>query len=321
MHGVRTLITGAGGFVGPHLCSAIRHAIGPRLELVPTSQACEQHPNLGALPALDITDKSAVAETIARLSPDCVVHLAGIAAPVAASADWRKAWHVHVEGTLNIAHAILTHAPHCILIFVGSGQVYGHSARAGTPLDEETLLAPVDDYGVTKAAADLALGALAQRGLRVIRMRPFNHTGPGQTEDFFIPSVAMQIARIEAGVQPPVIRVGNLTAERDFLHVADVAEAYALAIRHSAELPSGTIMNIASGIPVSMQAVMDRLTGASRVAITVERDPARLRASDLPRIVGDASRARRLLGWQPRRSLDEALTDVLTACRTRIAAG
>ncbi|MFL9828630.1 NAD-dependent epimerase/dehydratase family protein [Rhodoplanes sp. SY1] len=317
---MRTLITGAGGFVGPHLCSAIGQAIGPRLELVPTSQAPEQHPKLGPLLGLDITDKCAVVDTIARLKPDCVVHLAGIAAPVAASADWRKAWHVHVEGTLNIAYAIMAHAPQCILIFVGSGQIYGHSARTGAPLDEETLLAPVDNYGVTKAAADLALGALAQRGLRVIRIRPFNHTGAGQTENFFVPSVAMQIARIEAGVQPPIIWVGNLTAERDFLHVADVAEAYSLAIRHAAELPPGTILNIASGLPVSMQAVMDRLIAASRVAITVEQDPARLRASDLPRIVGDASRVRRLLGWKPRRSLDEALSDVLTACRARITA-
>ena len=115
-------------------------------------------------------------------------------------------------------------APDCWLLNAGSGLVYGESAKPGLPLDESALLAPIDEYAVTKAAADLALGALARRGLKCIRFRPFNHTGAGQAGAFVIPAFAMQIAQIEAGLAEPVIHVGNLDAERDFLDVRDVVE-------------------------------------------------------------------------------------------------
>ena len=174
-------------------------------------------------------------------------------------------------------------------------------------LTKPRLPAPVDDYGVTKAAADLALGALVRRGLKVVRLRPFNHTGAGQTEFFVIPAFAMQIAQIEAGLLEPVLRVGNLDAERDFLDVRDVANAYALTVQHTDDFQSGVILNIASGIPCRIGDMLQTLLAQSRISVTVEHDPARMRASDLPRIIGDAARAREALGWSPEYRLDDTL--------------
>jgi len=155
--------------------------------------------------------------------------LAALAAPGAAAANPDRAWNVHVHGTLNIAHAILDELPDCWLIHVGSGLVYGESARSGLPLDETALLAPIDDYGVTKAAADLALGALSYRGLKVIRMRSTTlELGSPMLSSF---QHSRRKSRIEASLTPAVIRVENLDAERDFLDLRDVASAYALGGR------------------------------------------------------------------------------------------
>ncbi|TIV64852.1 MAG: NAD-dependent epimerase/dehydratase family protein, partial [Mesorhizobium sp.] len=202
---------------------------------------------------------------------------------------------------------------------VGSGLVYGESAKTGRPLDESTLLAPVDDYAATKAAADLALGALSYRGLKCVRMRPFNHTGPGQTEAFAVPAFAMQIARIEAGLAPPVIRVGNLDARRGFLDARDIGNAYARAVLNSDKLAPNTIFNLASGLSWRMADILDLLLAQSSVKIVVEQDPLRMRPSDLPCIIGDATRARTLLGWAPEHSFEETLAAVLQDCRARVA--
>jgi GDP-4-dehydro-6-deoxy-D-mannose reductase len=222
-----------------------------------------------------------------------------------------------LDGTLVIANAILEKLPDCCLINAGSGLIYGDSAKSGEPLDENALLAPVDEYGATKAAADLALGALAHRGLKCIRMRPFNHIGSGQSESFVVPAFAGQIARIEAGLSAPVMRVGNLDAERDFLDVRDVAAAYALAVKNADSIAPGTILNIASGKPRKISAILDALLSHTTVEIRVELDPARMRPSDLSCVVGNAKRARTLLDWEPEQPFETTLLDVLNDQRRR----
>ena len=134
-----------------------------------------------------------------------------------------------------------------------------------------------------------------------------------------MPAFAMQIARIEAGVAPPIIQVGNLDAERDFLDVRDVTAAYALAVREAPNLPPGVILNIASGVPRRIEEILEQLLALSRVKIAVEHDPARLRPSDLPRIIGDATQARRLLGWSPEHRFEETLAAVLEDCRSAVS--
>lgn len=313
------LITGANGFVGPHVADALRRLLGDRVSIVATSKIPGANASLGEIKSLDVTNAQAVADAVTAVSPSHVLHLAGIAAVHSANADPERAWAVHVFGALNVAEAILRCAPHCAMLFVGSGQAYGATARSGAPLDERAVLAPTNSYETTKAAADLALGAIAERGLRVVRLRPFNHTGRGQSEDFVVPSFATQIARIEAGRQPPVLRVGNLASERDFLDVRDVADAYALTIVKSAELTPGTILNIASGEARKISDLLSRLIALSGEKIEIEIDPAKLRPSDTPRYVGDASLARRLLSWLPVRSIDDALHEALQDSRRRVA--
>jgi GDP-4-dehydro-6-deoxy-D-mannose reductase len=267
--------------------------------------------------ALDVTDRAALEAAIRSVNPTHVINLAGIAAPTTANTYPDEAWRVHLHGTLDLARVILQRAPDYWLIHVGSGMVYGGSAKAGRALDENALLDPLDEYSATKAAADLALGALIRSGLKCIRLRPFNHTGPGQSEAFVVPAFAVQIARIEAQLAPPVIRVGNLDAQRDFLDVRDVANAYALVMRNLERLESGTVLNIASGIPRRISDILAGLVARSRVEISIEQNPARQRPGDLPIMVGDAGRARGLLHWKPEHSFEDTLTAVLNDCRVR----
>jgi GDP-4-dehydro-6-deoxy-D-mannose reductase len=313
---MRVLITGARGFVGPYLAQALRRVCGDVAVIATATTSCE-HPLLGSVTAMDVTDADAVRAAIDCHNPTHVINLAGLAVPAVASANPKAAWQVHVQGALNLAEAILDRAPACWLLNVGSGLVYGKSAKSGLPLDEKSLLVPVDEYAATKAAADLALGALTRRGLKSIRFRPFNHTGPGQADSFVIPAFAMQIAKIEAGLAPPVIRVGNLDVERDFLDVWDVVDAYALAVRHTAGLGEpDVVFNVASGIPRCIGNILERLLGRSQVKISVEQDPIRLRPSDLPRIIGNSDSLRQRIGWMPTHSFDDTLAAVLDDCRS-----
>ena len=299
----RILVTGAAGFVGQHLMAelAARFPDAVRIE-----------------GRFDVTDPAAVGDALADAEPDALVHLAAIAAPAQAGRDPDAAWRVNLGGTLALGRALLANHPRCTLLFASSGDAYGQSFKVGTPLDETAPLAPIGTYGATKAAADLALGAMAAEGLRAIRIRPFNHTGPGQSDAFAVPAFARQIARIEAGLQPPVIEIGALDARRDFLDVRDVCAAYASAL--GASLPPGTILNLASGQAHRIGDVLGSLLRLSGVAAELRTDPARLRPSDIPAALGDASRARRELGWAPCIAWERTLQDVLDEWRARVRA-
>lgn len=311
---MRILITGAGGFVAPYVAESLRKAAAGACEIVLGVRNAREAATHGA-DIIDLEDAAGVASVIAKVAPTHIVHLAAVSSLSGAGADPDLAWRVNVGGTLAIARAIQAAVPRCVLLFAGSGQVYGETAQLDRAMTENDVLAPTSDYAVTKAAADLALGALAGQGLHCIRLRPFNHTGPGQTEEFVLPSFAAQIARIEAGKAEPVIRVGNLDAERDFLDVRDVADAYAQAALRSEALKPGTVLNIASGEPRRVGELLEELLAMSQVAITVQQDPARMRPSDTPRFFGDASRARELLDWTPRLTMRDTLRDLLDEAR------
>jgi GDP-4-dehydro-6-deoxy-D-mannose reductase len=288
------------------------------IEIIATAREAEDHPRLGKVHALDVARYEEAKAIIERYLPTHVINLAGNAATARANADVRQTWRVHLEGVLALSQAIMERAPDCTLVNVGTGLVYGATAAKVSPLTEEAILDPLDDYAATKAAADLALGALARRGLKCVRLRPFNHTGAGQSTNFAVPAFAMQIARIEAGLTLPVVRVGNLDAERDFLDVRDVATSYALVTARSDRLSPGTILNIASGIPKRMADVLDTLLEMSPTPIKIERDTRRLRANELQRIVGDASRAHALVGWRPQHDMRDTLHAVLAECRALV---
>jgi GDP-4-dehydro-6-deoxy-D-mannose reductase len=211
--------------------------------------------------------------------------------------------------------------PHCCFLFVSSADIYGAAFRAGTKLDEAAVPAPLNTYGATKAAADLAIGALAADGLRAVRLRPFNHTGPGQSPAFVVAAFARQVARVAAGLQPPVLQVGALEPQRDFLDVRDVCDAYVACLRRAEALEPGVILNLASGTPRRIGDVLDELLRLAGVQARAETGAALLRPTDIALACGDASRARALLDWAPLVAWTDTLRDVLADWTARIRAG
>ncbi|RYD85468.1 MAG: NAD-dependent epimerase/dehydratase family protein [Verrucomicrobiaceae bacterium] len=302
----RILVTGAGGFVGTKLVSRLRKRF-PDAEFFladHTAKASITH-------EVDIADAEAVDDLIKETQPTILFHLAAVAAVASSFADPRYTWRTNALGTLNLVISISAHAPDCHFIFISSAEVYGRSTFAGRPVAENALLLPANPYAVTKAAADLLVQEAAGRSLFATILRPFNHTGPGQTTSFVVPAFCSQIARIEKGLQPPVIKVGELEDERDFLDVEDVVDAYVAVAERGRELPSGLVLNIASSQPRKIGDILQLLLSLSSVPIAVEVDHSRLRASRVPRIVGEASRARTLLNWHPTRDLTKTISDLL----------
>jgi GDP-4-dehydro-6-deoxy-D-mannose reductase len=287
----RVLITGADGFAGRHLRSALDH----RGDEVIASTA-------------DVRDAEAVAAELAAVQPDAVAHLAAITSVADAWSREREVWEVNALGTLNVVLGVARHAPGARLLVASSAEVYGRMT-GDEPLEEDHPLAPSSPYGRSKAAAEIAC---ARDDLDIVVVRPFPHTGPGQSETFAIPSFAGQIARIEAGGAEPAIKVGNLSARRDYSDVRCVVDAYA---RLLVARGGPRVFNVASGTSHSMRSILDRLLARATREITVETDASRMRPSDIPLLVGSPHRLAEATGWRPIRSLDETLADVLDAAR------
>jgi GDP-4-dehydro-6-deoxy-D-mannose reductase len=306
----RILITGGTGFVAGFL---VRH-------LQTEHPHCRLFvPGLDRLAMVDICERAAIRQLVRDVAPTAVVHLAAIAAPAEARGAPDRAWEVNLTGTRYLAEEVLAHAPAARFIYAGSSDAYGASfIDASGPLSEDAPLRPMNVYAATKAAADLLIGQMAHDGLRAVRFRPFNHTGPGQTDAYVIPAFARQIAEIAAGRRAPVVRVGNLAVERDFLDVRDVVRAYAAAALDDLPDTPGLVFNLASGTPTPLREVLDTLIALAGTAVDVEVDPARMRSADIARTWGDCSRARVRLGWQPVIPLARTLDEVLAYWRARL---
>lgn len=313
----RILVTGAGGFVGSWVMAKLMSSGATILAagLGPENSGADMARSV----VLDITQPSAVDQIVADFQPTAVLHLAAISSLTEARRDARRTWDVNLYGTLNVAEAIKRHAPDALLVFAGSSEIYGRTFNTvGGAVDEQGLLSPGNPYAATKAAADLALGQMAEDGLRVIRFRPFNHTGPGQSAAFVVPAFASQIAAIERGERLAVLRVGNLDARRDFLDVRDVVNAYILALGSYSKSNPG-VYNLASGVPRRIGDILNDLLAMSSVTIRVELDEGLLRPSDIPLSVGNADRAIAVLGWRPTIAWSTTLRDVLDFQRRQVA--
>jgi len=300
---MRALITGGLGFVGRHLTDHLR-ACGDDVV------ALDRHRD----PAVDITDPAGVAQAIEHARPDAIYHLAGWAD---VGASWQHplaVLQVNAEGTLNVLEAARRAGVERVLA-VASADVYGVVTEAELPLDEHAPLRPTSPYAASKVAADaLAHQAFLGHGLGVIRVRPFNHLGPGQSEQFVAPALAARIVRAEqAGAD--AITVGNLTARRDFTDVRDIVRAYRLLIEQGT---AGEVYNVCSGRDVSIQHLADLLVGQARRPIALEPDPELMRPADLPVLRGDASKLARATGWAPQIPLEQTLADLLGDLRSRL---
>ncbi len=294
---MRVLVTGASGFVGRYLV--------PRLEASGASVRATDRQEL------DVCDEAAVARALAACRPEAVVHLAAQSSDARSRSRVDATWRINFGGTLAVLRACARSSPPPRVLLVGSGLAYGGGSPR--PRREDDPLAPASPYARTKAAADLLGGVYARRGLSVVRARPFNHTGPGQPDHFAVPSFARQIAEIEAGLRGPVIRVGNLDAVRDLLHVEDVVEAY-LRLLDPGVPPRA--FNVARGEGVRIGDLLQELIGLAAVRVEVRIDPDRVRPADA--LVGDPGRLTARTGWRPRRSLRETLEDVLRSWRERV---
>lgn len=314
---MRLLLTGATGFVAPYVARAVRAAAAQGdLTIAGAASEAGVHPDIGDIHALELADKSSVRAVFAKVRPTHVVHLGAVSAFAIAEKDPALAWSVNALGTLHCAQALQEITPGGRFVFASSAQVY---AAADKALGEDAPLAARSEYAASKIAAENALMGAARRGLRVVTFRPFNHTGPGQSETFVVPRFAAQIARIETGGAETKMRVGNLTARRDFLDVRDVARAYALAL-NADHLQAHEVFNLASGRSESIQWILDFLVSRASRPIGVETDQALWRPDDAATLHGDASRAQALLGWRPQITLEQTLQDVLDHCRSEARA-
>jgi GDP-4-dehydro-6-deoxy-D-mannose reductase len=315
----RILITGASGFVGAWLQRELHE------------RRLKQDPDLVVLTAgqgdasdwkTDIADRGQVTTLIRDCRPTAIIHLAAIAAPADARKMPQRAWDVNFQGTMNLAYATMELAPESRFIFVGSSEAYGASFidAASVPVKESAALKPMNVYGATKAAADVLVGQLAYDGLKSIRFRPFNHTGPGQTDAYVVSAFAKQLAEISVGAKPPRISVGNLSAFRDFLDVRDVVRAYAdAALIEDVSESLGGVFNLSSGRSVQIQSILDMLIQLSGLKVDVEIDPQRLRGPEIVVAAGDNGAALKAFGWKQEIELSRTLGNVLDDWKIRVA--
>lgn len=311
----RALITGITGFAGGHLASHLL-ALGDVEVYGVAHDKGYGLDHLGRpLPVViaDLRNAQVVEEILLDVRPDHIYHLAAQAyVPTA----WQDPWGTfenNVRPELNILQIMVHAGLKARLLVVASNEVYGVVAPDHLPVDENSPLKPNNPYGVSKVAQDLlAQQYYLSHGLDVIRARAFNHLGPRQSPQFVAANLARQIAEAETGLREPVIRVGNLQAQRDFTDVVDVVRAYALLMEKGR---SGEAYNIGSGRPRSVHSVLDTLLKMSPVQVRIEQDPTRMRPSDVPVIYGDIAKLRADTGWEPTIPFEESLCRVLAYWR------
>jgi GDP-4-dehydro-6-deoxy-D-mannose reductase len=311
---MRVLVTGAAGFVGRHLVETLARERGEAavVGLVRPGTAAEGR--IETIPC-DIEDQSAVLRALERARPEQVVHLAAQSSPRLSYEDPEGTMRTNVFGLLHILEAVRRLALRPRILVIGSSEEYGAVDAQAGPVGEDTPLAPRSPYAASKVAqAVLARQYAASHGMDVILTRTFNHTGPGRGADFAESSFARQIARVEAGVQAPVLAVGNLNTVRDFTDVRDVCRAYVGLLERGV---CGETYNVCSGTGARIGAILDELLGMAAVRPDVRVDAARLRASDNPVVVGNPAKLHAATSWQPQLPLRRTLADLLAYWRAR----
>ena len=310
-----TLVTGATGFVGGHLLDRLIDRAPLIAWYRPGGHAPDPMRHIDWRP-VDLLDGAAVHDAIEDARPARVFHVAG--APQVATSWQNVVPHLrtNVLGTHYLLDAVRLHVPQCRVLVVSSAQVYQPS---DDPIGEEALLLPANPYGLSKLAQDqLALRTAEDEDLDVVLARPFNHAGPRQSPAFAVSSFARQIAWIEAGLTPPVIRTGNLESRRDLTDVRDVVDAYDQLMERA---PRGRPYNICSGRAWRIGDLLEELQHQARVAIDVEPDEALMRPVDVTVVQGDATRIRSEIGWTPRLHVEQTLSDTLEWWRREVHAG
>lgn len=306
------LVTGATGFAGGHLLDhllesepavagwANPHGTPPRASGPRVTWA-----------GVDLLDRGAVTDAIARLRPRAIYHCGGVADVGGSWADPARSLRVNALGTLHVLEAVRSARLDCAVLVTGSALVYRQSAD---PISETAPIGPANPYAFSKLAQEML--ALRSEGIRVTVVRPFNHAGPGQSPAYVTSAFARQIAEIEAGRQAPVLHVGNLASRRDITDVRDTVRAYRLLVETNA---GPGPYNVCCGRAYPVSDLLEMLVRLARVPVRIEVDSARVRPVDNPVVVGDGSKLARETGWTPRIPIERTLADLLDWWRARVA--
>ena len=290
---MRFLVTGASGFIG----SRLTHRLLELGHEVSGTVLADSEPTPFEAHELDILDSAAVAAVVESLDPEAIIHLAGLSHVGSSWGQVADYYRVNVLGT----HHVLAAARGRRVVVASSGEVYGLVPEQEQPIVESTALDPRNPYAMSKAAAELLA---LDRGAVVARS--FNLIGPGQASNFALPSFARQLEAIRRGVEEPVLKVGNLEARRDFLHVDDAVDAFHLA---AVEGVAGEVYNLGSGEAHSVREMLDLLLAVSGVEARTAMDAGLFRPVDVPLTCADISKLG-ALGWEPRLGVERALRDL-----------
>lgn len=320
---MRALITGITGFAGSHLAEYILTE-QPGVEVFGTFRWRSRMDNVEHLDGrirlveADLRDYTSMHQALATSRPDVIFHLA-------AQSFVPSSWNApndtivtNVTGQTNLFEAIRALKLDPVVQIACSSEQYGLVHPEEAPIKETNPLRPLSPYAVSKVAQDyLGYQYFQSYGLKAVRTRGFNHTGPRRGQVFVTSNFCSQVAAIELGLQEPVIRVGNMEAIRDFTDVRDMVRAYWLAVTKA---KPGEVYNIATGKGIHIREMLDLVLSFSRVEVRTEVDPARLRPSDVEILIGDSSKFRADTGWEPRIPFDQTLRDLLEHWRRTLKA-
>lgn len=314
---MKSLITGVGGFAGGHLARHLLqsgHTVAGLLydkDRTPTRLPSEVE-----LYQADILEPAGLSRILASFEPEAIFHLAAFSNPQSSWENARRTLETNVIGSQNLLQAAVEMGRKPRVLLVGSGQQYGNVPEQEQPMAEDCPQRPLTPYAVSKSAQELlGLRFLLAEDLPVFLVRSFNHTGPGQESSYVCSSFARQVAEIEAGRREPPIRVGNLEARRDFTDVRDVVRGYARILEAG---KPGEPYNVCRGEAIAIQEVLDTLIEHASGSIPVEVDPARYHAADAPLVLGDNTKLREELGWEPEIDLGQTLEHLLDDWRGKV---
>ena len=316
---MKSLIIGGAGFVGAYLVRHLKNDLGQDVVVtkMPREQVKVDGVDMDSIQVydLDILQKESIVALFREIRPDYIYHLA---AQSSVSVSWKNpalTVDVNVKGGVNILEALRELEDKPRVLFIGSGEEYGHILPGETPIKEGNVPRPGNIYAATKVCQNMLAKIYADAyGLDVMMVRAFNHIGPNQLPLFVVADFCKQEAEIEAGNREPVMKVGNLSAKRDFTDVRDVVRAYALLMKSGC---AGETYNIGSGHAIAIEDILKQILDHSSVEIRVEVDPERLRPVDVPIIEADTTKVYEATGWKPEISMEQTIRETLDYWRTK----